>query len=665
MMGNFYRYLKQALLLSMLSVTGISYAQEPKAIWLDELGASPCYIQDWGKPEVNRSVLGTPLTVGGKVYERGIGAHSICRMFFDLGADAVSVSGSVGGDDNNPFRTAFQFKIVGDRKELWRSGVLRKGDAVKEFDVDLSGIDKVLLLVEECGDGIMYDHADWLNVKFLTRGAVTPIPVWAKPIPKGKYVLTPPAPDTPRINNPLVYGARPGNPFLMAVTASGKRPMTFEAAGLPDELTLDPQTGVITGKTTAKGDFKVLLRARNDMGTAEQEILLRMGDKIMLTPPMGWCSWNCWRFSTDDRKVRDAARTMHRRLQAYGWTYVNIDDGWEAEARNYDGVLLPDKKFPDIRSLTDTIHSLGLKFGLYSSPGRVTCGERIGSYGHELTDAVTWGMWGVDYLKYDYCGYAQIQRNSEEKTIQEPYLVMRDALDKVTRDIVYCVGYGAPNVWKWGAEAGGNLWRTTRDITDEWNVVMAIGCFQDVCAAATAPGRYNDPDMLVVGRLGQGWGAPAHDSDLTPDEQYAHISLWSILSAPLLIGCDMTVMDDFTLGLLTNREVLAVNQDPLAAPAVKKIVPNGQIWYKKLCDGSYALGFFQMDPYFVLWDQDTAESIQEQTYEFELDLKELGLGPKVAIRDLWRQKNLGEFRGSYEGRVPYHGVSLLKITPVK
>ena len=149
--------------------------------------------------------------------------------------------------------------------------------------------------------------------------------------------------------------------------------------------------------------------------------------------------------------------------------------------------------------------------------------------------------------------------------------------------------------------------------------MTAIGCFQDVCAQATAPGRYNDPDMLVVGRLGHGWGADAHESELPPDEQYAHISLWAILSAPLLIGCDMRAIDDFTLGLLTNSEVIAVNQDPLVAPAVKRVIPNGQVWYKKLCDGSYALGFFQLDPYFVLWDQDEAEAVQEQNYEFEFD----------------------------------------------
>lgn len=380
---------------------------------------------------------------------------------------------------------------------------------------------------------------------------------------------------------------------------------------------------------------------------------------------MGWNSWNCWGFSVDDAKVRDAARAMHEKLLAYGWTYVNIDDGWPADTRSADGRLLPNEKFPDFKGLSDYVHSLGLKFGIYSSPGPTTCGNYPGSYRHELTDARTWAEWGVDYLKHDYCGYLQIERDSEEKTIQEPYVVMRKALDQVDRDIVYCVGYGAPNVWNWGAEAGGNLWRTTRDITDEWNVVTAIGCFQDVCAQATAPGRYNDPDMLVVGRLGHGWGADAHESELTPDEQYAHISLWAVLSAPLLIGCDMRAIDDFTLGLLTNSEVIAVNQDPLVAPAVKRVVPNGQVWYKKLCDGSYALGFFQLDPYFVLWDQDEAEAIQEQNYEFEFDLRELGIGGKAEVRDLWRQQDLGTCTGTLRALVPYHGVSLVRITPVE
>lgn len=548
-----------------------------RELWLDEVYKDSCFVQDWGIPQINQSVVWTPLTVNGVVYERGIGAHSISRMLYDLGGKAVSVSGLVGADDNNLYAGKLQFKIIGDKKELWKSGVMQKGDPVKEFNVNLSGIDKVLLLVEECGDGIMYDHADWLNVKFVTRGEITPIPAWPKPVAKEKYILTPEAPETPRINNPLVYGARPGNPFLMTIMASGNRPMTFEASGLPAGLKLDTSTGFITGKTELRGDFKVLLKAMNEKGVAEKEITLKIGDRIALTPPMGWNSWNCWGLSVDDEKVREAARMMNEKLHAYGWTYVNIDDGWEAAERTKQGELLSNEKFPDFKGLADYIHSLGLKFGIYSSPGPTTCGDYLGSYQHEEIDARTWGRWGVDYLKYDHCGYHAVQKDSEEKTIREPYIVMRDALDKVDRDIVYCVGYGAPNVWNWAREAGGELWRTTRDITDEWNVVTAIGCFQDVCAQATAPGNYNDPDMLVVGKLGKAWREKVHESALTPDEQYSHISLWCILSAPLLIGCDMSDIDDFTLSLLTNNEVIAVNQDPLAAPATKLLTDNGQI----------------------------------------------------------------------------------------
>lgn len=636
-----------------------------KEVWIDELGSSSCYVQDWGTPQINKSVVWTPLTVNGVVYERGIGAHSIGRMLFDLDGKALSISGLAGADDNNLYAGKFQFKIIGDRKELWKSGVVKKGDPIQEFNVDLSGIDKVLLLVEECGDGIMYDHADWINVKVTTRGEVKPIPAWPKAIAKEKYILTPQSPEHPIINNPLVYGARPGNPFLWTIMATGQRPMKFEASGLPDGLKLDQTTGFITGKAKTKGEYKVLLKATNDKGRDEKEVLFKIGDEIALTPPMGWNSWNCWGLSVDDEKVRDAARMMNDKLHAYGWTYVNIDDGWEAKERTKQGEILSNEKFPNFKALTDYIHSLGLKFGIYSSPGHITCGGHVGSYQHEEIDAKTWEKWGVDYLKYDHCGYLEIQKNSEEKSIQEPYIVMRKALDKVNRDIVYCVGYGAPNVWNWGEQAGGNQWRTTRDITDEWNVVTAIGFFQDVCAPATAPGKYNDPDMLVIGKLGKGWGEKVHDSYLTADEQYSHLSLWSILSAPLLIGCDMANIDDFTLNLLTNREVIAVDQDPLVAPAVKIMTENGQIWYKKLYDGSYAVGLFHVDPYFILWDQDSAEAIQNETYKMQLDFSKLGIQGEVTVRDLWRQKDLGNFTNNFQADIPYHGVKFVKVTPKK
>ena len=657
--------MRRIVFLSLWLFFSLSLVAKDKIVWLDELGESSCYVQDWGKPEINRSVLHSPLCVQGKKYERGIGAHAISRMLFSIGGKAKSISGAVGADDNNMYVCKMQFKILGDGKTLWKSGIMKKGDKVKPFNVSLKGMDKVLLLVEECGDGIMYDHADWLNVCVHTSGEVKPIPAWPEAIQKEKYILTPSTPQTPLINNPLVYGNRPGTPFLLKIMASGKKPMRYEAIGLPKGLSVDAEKGLITGVVTQKGDYKVTLKASNAFGSDQRTILVKIGNKIALTPPMGWNSWNCWGLSVNEQRVRDAADAMALHLSDYGWTYVNIDDGWEAAKRTPEGELLSNEKFPDMKRLSDYIHADGLKFGIYSSPGNETCGGFLGTYQHDNQDVQTWARWGVDYLKYDHCGYHAIQKDNEEKTIQYPYIVMRKALDAVDRDIVYCVGYGAPNVWNWAQQAGGELWRTTRDITDEWNVVTAIGSFQDVCASATAPGQYNDADMLVVGRLGQAWGLKVHDSALTPDEQYAHISLWSLLSAPLLIGCDMRNLDDFTMNLLTNREVIAVNQDTLVASAHKQLVPNGQIWSKKLADGSYAVGFFHINPYFILWNQNDAIDMQWRKYDFSIDLKKLGCKKGARVRDLWRQKDLGNFSGSFSTEVPYHGVTFVKITPNK
>lgn len=637
---------------------------EEKNVWLDEINSNGYYVQDWGVPQINRSVTGAPLSIGGRAFERGIGSHAISRMLFDLGGKALKLQGLAGPDDTNLFTTNLEFKIIGDGRELWHSGVMKRGDAAKPFDVDLSGIDKVLLLVDMCDDEFMYDHADWVDVRFITDGEVKAIPVWPQAIQKEPYILTPKAPDTPQINNPKIFGATPGAPFLWSIMATGKRPMTYSATGLPEGVTINAETGVITGSAATMGDYNVTLTATNSLGSDSSEVVVRIGDTISLTPIMGWSSWNCWRFDASDEILRRTTDIMHDKLHDYGWTYVSVDDGWEAAERDADGVLQPNANWPDMKALTDYMHSKGMKFGIYSSPGPTTCGEFLASYQHEYIDAQTWADWGVDYLKHDYCSHTLVEKDSSEGSIRAPYDLMRDALDRTGRDIVYCVGYGAPRVWVWAPDAGGNQWRTTCDITDRWNVVQAIGNCQDVCAPSTAPGRFNDPDMMVVGEVGGGWGAPKHPTLLTPDEQYSHVSLWAILSAPLLLGCDVEKLDDFTLSLLTNREVIAVNQDTLCAPAVKKVTENGQIWYKPLADGSIALGCFNMQPYFVLWNQNDGEAMQFREYPFEIDFAELGIDSPVTIRDIWR--NADEASGvkdGYKVSVPYHGVKFIRIIP--
>ena len=650
----------------IIIVIGVLFALQgfSKTVFLDELDVS-YMLQDWGLPQKNRNVLFGELKVNGVGFKRGIGTHSISRFLLNLGGTATEISGWVGADDQNDYAGKMEFKILADKKVVWSSGTMHKGMSAQKFKVNLKGIQKIALIVGEAGDGIMYDHADWLEARIETSGEVIPERVVPENIPVEKYILTPQQSKLPKINSPKVFGVRPGSPFLYTFAATGKRPVTFSAYQLPDGLSIDTETGFVTGTLEKKGTYYMAVRVDNPLGSDSRVVRIEVGEKICLTPPMGWNSWNCWGPSVDEKKVKDAADFMSRELINHGWSYVCIDDGWEAEKRDANHELFGNTKFSDFKGLSNYIHSRGLKFGIYSSPGPKTCGGYLGSYQYEERDAQTWANWGVDYLKYDYCFYSDIVSVPTEKEIKEPYDVMRKALDNVNRDIVYCIGYGAPNVWNWAKEAGGNLWRTTRDITDEWNVLSAIGFFQDVCSASTAPGSYNDPDMLVVGKLGMGWGEKVHDSYLTPHEQYTHVSLWCILSAPLLIGCDMNEMDDFTLNLLTNDEVLAVNQDPAAMPAHKIFADEGQIWYKMLEDGAYAVGFFNVDPYFILWDQETGEDIQRKKYRMTLDVKNLGIRGKFKVRDLWRQTDIGIFENSFETEVPYHGVTFVKLMPVK
>ena len=462
------------------------------------------------------------------------------------------------------------------------------------------------------------------------------------------YLLTPPAPAAPRINGPVVYGARPGHPFLFAIPASGTKPMTYGARGLPAGLSVDIATGIIQGSVAVPGTYPVELAAHNNQGEARRKLDLVVGPGLALTPPMGWNSWNCWGLAVNEEKVVASARTfIDQGLQDHGWSFVNIDDGWEIpEAqepkRDEQGRILVNGKFPDLARLGTRLHQLGLKFGIYSSPGPLTCGHHTGSYGHELEDARSYAAWGVDYLKYDWCSYGRIAKDRSLPELMKPYQTMRASLDRVDRDIVYSLcQYGMGKVWAWGGQVGGQLWRTTGDIEDTWESLSDIGFKQVEDAPFAGPGHWNDPDMLVVGQVG--WGPSLHASRLTPDEQYTHLSLWSMLSAPLLIGCDLATLDAFTLNLLTNDEVLAIDQDPLGRQATpRQKVGDFQVWVKPLQDGGFAIAAFNLGA---------------KAGVCPLDLAALGVPGDAALRDCWRQKDLGRTRAV---KVPSHGVLLLR-----
>jgi len=617
--------------------------------------------QGWGRPHANLSVEGHPLSIGGRKFTNGLGTHADSEFNLDLGGRAASFSAWVGVDDEvGPGRGGVVFKLIDDGgKLLWESRELQSGDAAQPVTVDLSGVKRLTLLVEG-GDSMSFDHADWAEARVVSarRNRIRAVPA----LKEAAVILTPKASPRPRINSARVFGVRPGAPFLYTVAATGDRPMTFAAADLPAGLQLDEKSGRITGRLSHPGESVVTLSAKNKRGTAKHTLKIICGPQIALTPALGWNSWNCFASAVSAEKVKAAADAMVASgLINHGWTYINIDDYWEVNRDSKDptlqgphrdaaGRIMPNPRFPDMKGLADYVHAKGLKIGLYSSPGPWTCGGCVASWQHETQDAQSYAEWGFDYLKYDWCSYGEIDKGDTLAGLQKPYRVMRAALDQQQRDILFSFcQYGMGDVWKWGAEVGGNSWRTTGDINDSWSSMAGIGFNQNGHEKYAGPGHFNDPDMLVVGKVG--WGPNLHPTHLTPNEQYTHISLWCLLTAPLLIGCDMTQLDAFTLNLLSNDEVLEVDQDPLGRQAARVAKRDSlEVWAKDMEDGSKAVGLFNRgygaSPVTVTWS-------------------ELQLAGRQKVRDLWRQKDLGKYRDSFTAEVPRHGVVLVRLWPVK
>jgi alpha-galactosidase len=643
-----------ALALFALALPTTARAQGPQVVRLGDLDLTLAE-QARRKPLANRSRDGKPLTMGGRVYDSGVGTEAYGLMVLDLGATAQRFTAEVGVDDESKGTPAsLEFQILADDKLLWSSGVLRPGPA-RKVDLALAGVRTLFLVVNDGGDGPRNDHADWADARITYTGAKPKLISRPRQAP---VVLTPKPGPQPRINSARIFGVRPGSPVLYTIAASGERPMTFEARGLPRGLVLDRRTGQLTGTLQQRGEHALTLVARNRRGHVTSPLRLVVGDKLALTPPMGWNSWNCFGGAVTADKVKAAADAMvSSGLRDHGWTNINIDDFWEVHRDSKDptlqgpqrdagGKVLANPRFPDMAGLASYIHRLGLRAGLYSSPGPWTCGGCVGSYQHEEADAARYAEWGFDYLKYDWCSYKTIAKDKSLETLKAPYLVMRDALARQKRDIVFSLcQYGVGDVWEWGESVGGHLWRTTGDITDTWPSMASIGFGQAGHETFAGPGHWNDPDMLVVGHVG--WGKNLHPTRLSPDEQYTHLSLWVLLSAPLLIGADMTQLDDFTLNLLTNDEVLEIDQDPLGRQAAR-VWKEGELeaWAKDLEDGSRAVGLFNRG---------------YLPARIAVKASVLGLtGPRVA-RDLWRQTDVGTVTDELAAEVPAHGVVLYRL----
>lgn len=462
----------------------------------------------------------------------------------------------------------------------------------------------------------------------------------------------------PQLLGPRVLGARPGNPFLYRIPATGKRPLSFDADNLPGGLKLDKKQGIISGVTPPEGEYRIQLRAANVQGHSHRSLALIAGPRLALTPPMGWSTWYSAYDNISDAWVRQQAEALVKTgLADHGYAYINIDDGWNRKpaagpTRDLQGNVIPNERFPDMAALTGYIHSLGLKAGIYISPGPTTCAGYEGSLGHEEQDAKQFAAWGFDFLKYDWCSYGKIATDKSRDEYMKPYRLMGGILQQLPRDFVFNLcQYGMSDVWEWGREVGGHFWRTTGDISlastkaeDAWRNMEKVGFGQAGKERWAGPGGWNDPDNILLGQILVGGKLSA--SPLSPDEQKTYFTLWSLLAAPLVLGGDLTKMDKATLDILTNDEIITLNQDLRGQQAVPVRRQGGiEIWVKALRDGSKAAGVFNRS---------------EAATSIAVDAEDFGWHKNFQLRDLWARKELGRDRKVYKVEVPRHGVVALR-----
>lgn len=481
------------------------------------------------------------------------------------------------------------------------------------------------------------------------------------------FILTPKAGPEPHINGPKIFGVRPGHPIVFTVPATGTRPLKFTADNLPRGVKLNTATGQLSGTVNKAGTYILVLHAKNSLGTDKRNFRLVVGEtEIALTPPMGWNSWNIYAAKVTQELLLANARAMvSSGLINHGWSYMNIDDVWQGARGGKFHAIQPDPvTFPDMQVASNEIHGMGLKMGIYSTPWVESYGHHIGGsannpegtfektteniprnkklfpyaigkYQFVENDVKQWVAWNVDYLKYDW---SPIEMPETKK--------MFDALHNSGRDIVYSLSNSTPFASIVQLSTAANAWRTGGDIRDNWKSLKSRIFTQDKWAPYASPGHWNDPDMMVVGYVG--WGKEPRPTNLTPDEQYTHMSAWCLMSVPLLLGCDLTKLDDFTLSLLTNDEVIAVNQDPLGKQATV-ISTQGEsgVMAKNMEDGSFAAGLFNL-----------GDNGKQQVVLNWADLKISG---KYIVRDLWRQKDLGVFDGEFKADVNQHGVVLVSL----
>lgn len=649
----------KALLSLMMILSSASSFAMVDTIRLSSLEISAIK-QDFGSAKIDRSVMGNPLRIAGTNFEHGVGTHAGSTFTLSLQKQAFSFTGLVGIDEGIfPEMGSAEFLIISDGQVLWRSGIMNRTMQARSFSVDLTNRTTCELLVFDGNDNIFSDHANWVNAYFIVNKGFKPIP-FIRPIEE-EYVLTPSESLLPMIHGKTQYGAKPGSDIMHYVPVSGLEPLSIIIDNLPPGLTFDSYRRIIKGSIEKSGTYSMTIRAENALGKAQSTFLFRIGDTISFSPPIGWSSWYAhWEYVTQEDMYKAAHALRNSGLQQYGFEYVLIDDGWQdtSHALSKEG-LKPAHTFPDLEGMIDSLHSMGFKVGIYSSPGSHTCVKLPGSLNHEEQDAAYFCSIKADLVKHDWCGYQTVYDSlmkspgaNPTALAMAPYAMMGNALQRCNRDIFYMVcQYGNNDVWKWGRSIGGHSWRTTTDIQDNWwSMSNIVGFRQAGLEQYAGHNGWNDMDHLRLGYSQP--GRYMQKTRLTPHEQYTQVSLWALLNSPLILSMHMDSLDGFTLQLLKNHEVLAMHQDPLGIQG-RRVYKNiwQEIWSKPLMNGGLAIGLFNRD------------DVGEQT--LAITRNELGVNPDIryTIRDLWTQKDIGYLDQQLQYTIPSHGVRLIALIP--
>jgi len=697
------RYTHHKLRLALATLGLLLTAARPAAaesVWLSALDISKAQ-QGFGKPQADKAVDGHGLSIAGHKYDRGLGTHSIGSLLVNLHGTATRFQAVVGIDDEAGARGSVEFKVVGDGKLLWSSGLMKGGQSGKPVDVDLTGVKELALRVSDAGDGYEYDHADWADARFETTG---PKPETFTREPAPVTIAQTPSPDEPQIHPPLLAGAKPGEPFLLTIAATGKEPLAFSAEGLPAGLQLDGTTGQITGTVQNAGTTAVTVHVSNDTGKATAQLQLVAGPKLALTPPLGWNSYDGYGDNVTEAEMLDNAKAVAKYLKPHGWQYAVVDycwydpAAWNNNPNQHAGAKLPIDEFGRLqpavnrfpsaeggkgfKPLADQFHALGLRFGIHIMRGiprvAVEANTPIADSQFHATDAANTGdkcswcpfmygvrgntpagqawydsifkqyaQWGLDFVKVD-----DLTAPYHADEVQ----AVHNAIAKCGRSIVFSTSPGETPVQQADhVAANANMWRATGDFWDNPNQLLHAFDFAHHWTGHGGPGAWPDLDMLPLGHLsvkgpraaGRAVG-PDRQTKFTRAQQVTMLTLWSIAPSPLMLGGNFADADAWEIALLTNDEVLAVNQDPAGKQGRRLCAKDElEIWARELSDGSQAVALF---------NHSTDDA------PVRVNLADLGLSGSYKVRDLWQRQDLPPTADHVELPVPPHGAIFLRLT---